>query len=169
MPTTISIPEDLADSLYERKSRGESYADVITELLDKVEAAERAPTDTPAPQVEQVAEPVDDAPEPPEPATLDELIDNVASDVLPGSGSKLDARTEAFRAVVEHLQVEGTATPADFRREVYPDHPAHYTAGEDPSRSWWKNAMYPALAELADQSEEIETADQSGEWRFSGD
>jgi predicted CopG family antitoxin len=33
--TTIRISEDLADELYERKSRGESYEDVIWQLIEK--------------------------------------------------------------------------------------------------------------------------------------
>ena len=32
--TTIRISEDLADELYERKSRGESYEDVIWQLIE---------------------------------------------------------------------------------------------------------------------------------------
>jgi len=32
--TTISVPEELADELYARKARGETYADVIRRLLD---------------------------------------------------------------------------------------------------------------------------------------
>lgn len=32
--TTISVPEDLADKLYVRKDRGESYVDVIHRLLE---------------------------------------------------------------------------------------------------------------------------------------
>lgn len=35
--TTISVPDDLADDLHERKDRGESYADIIREGLDAID------------------------------------------------------------------------------------------------------------------------------------
>jgi predicted CopG family antitoxin len=35
--TTVWLREDLADRLYARKSRGESYGDVIERLLDAAE------------------------------------------------------------------------------------------------------------------------------------
>jgi len=101
-------------------------------------------------------------------ATLSALVDTVGRDVLPGCGTKLDERTDALRAVVKHLQDHGTATPSDFQSDVYPEHPARYTDGKDPAYSWWKNAMLPALSELAEHTDEIEKADQSGEWAYVG-
>lgn len=35
--TTIQVPEELADELHDMKSRGDSYADVIRELIEKSE------------------------------------------------------------------------------------------------------------------------------------
>lgn len=98
--------------------------------------------------------------------TLADLVDDVAEETLPGSGAKLDERKEAFRAVVGYLREHGTVTPAELREDVYPDHDGGYTNGKDPARSWWKNAMYPALAELAKRSDEIGKADQSGSWSY---
>jgi len=37
--TTIQVSDDLADELHERKERGDTYEDVIRELLDRVEGA----------------------------------------------------------------------------------------------------------------------------------
>lgn len=109
--------------------------------------------------------PVDEASE----GDLEALVDDVVDDVLPGSGAKLEARREALHAVVDYLREHGEATPADFRRDVYPDHRARYTEGDDPARSWWKNAMYKGLAELAERTDAIERADTTGAWSFVGD
>lgn len=40
MPTTISVSEELADDLYARKGRGESYEDVIQRLIEKADRCE---------------------------------------------------------------------------------------------------------------------------------
>lgn len=177
--TTISVPEDLADELYERKARGESYADVIRRLIEKAETAETTDT-TAAAGVATSEERPSDKPDvadagqetPQEDAgerDLSALIDAVADDVLPGSGRKLEDRREALHAAVEYLREHGEATPADFRADVYPDYPAHYTDADDPARSWWKNCIYKGLAELADRTDKIERADTSGEWTYWGD
>jgi len=97
------------------------------------------------------------------PDTLAILTVDVGRDELPGSGAKLNERIEALRAVVAYLVERGAATPAEFQDAVFPEHPAQYNT----PRSWWKNAMYPALSELADHADEIANADSSGEWVFS--
>ena len=167
--TTISVPEDLADELYERKGRGETYADVIRRLL---EAEEGSPTPSmddglPAGEAEETrrATPQADEEEPPA-GSLDALVDDVAGEVLPGSGAKLEDRREAFAAVVEYLREHGDATPAELPSEVYPEHHGRYTSGKDPAQSWWKNAMYPALGELAERTDAVEKADEAGTWSY---
>jgi predicted CopG family antitoxin len=40
--TSISVSEELADELYERKRRGDSYEDVIRRLIERADAAEEA-------------------------------------------------------------------------------------------------------------------------------
>lgn len=162
--TTIAVPEDLADELYARKQRGETYADVIRRLLEA--DADETPADDRDTTPTATAEPAA-APEPED--GLDAIVDDVAGEVLPGSGAKLDARREALRAVVEYLRDHGTAEPADFREEVYPDHPARYTTGKDPARSWWKNAMYPGLGAVAERTDRVEKADTTGRWSFVED
>jgi len=179
--TTISIPEDLADELYSRKGRGESYADVIYQLMNAADQGNESAADvdeTPAQHVEESrpAEP-DQTREPSRttdemsegaPADLDTLVDTVAEDALPGSGAKLEARREALRAVVDFLREQGRATPQAFKNDVYPEHTAYYTDGQDPARSWWKNCIYKGLRELAERDERVVKADQSGEWSFRG-
>lgn len=90
-------------------------------------------------------------------------------ETLPGSDQKLNERVTALQAVVAYLREHGAATPTDFQTDVYPDHPARYTSAENPAWSWWKNAMYPALGAVAEQTGEIESANESGEWRYVGD
>jgi len=102
------------------------------------------------------------------PAVAD-VVDEIAEDVLPGSGRKLEDRRGALHAAVEYLQEREEATPADFRSDVYPDYPAHYTDADDPARSWWKNCIYKGLAKVADRTDKIERADTSGEWTYWGD
>lgn len=171
--TTISLPDELADELYRRKDRGESYADVVERLIERADATDAPESGERAPQYDGSADTgvdVTDETHAASDATLRTLVDTVGRDALPGSGAKLDERADALRAVVEYLQDHGTATPADFQNDVYPDHPARYTpdAATNPARSWWKNAMYPGLRALAEHTDEIEKADQSGEWSYVG-
>jgi len=97
-----------------------------------------------------------------------DVVDAVAEDVLPGSGAKLEARREALHAAVEYLREQGEATPKDFRTDVYPEHTGHYTDGDDPARSWWKNCVYKGLRELAERTDLVEKADTTGEWSWRG-
>lgn len=165
--TTISISEDVADRLYARKRRGESYNDVVEDLL---EAAEASAHD----EREGVArEPTPEAGDDDTPAldadadvSVAELVDRVAGDVLPGSGAKLEERTAALAAAVEYLREHGEATPSEFKTDVYPEHTARYTDGEDPARSWWKNCIYKGFDELADRTDAIGRADTSGTWSW---
>jgi hypothetical protein len=98
-----------------------------------------------------------------------DTVDAVAEDVLPGSGGKLEARREALHAAVDYLRERGQATPKDFRTDVYPEHPGHYTDGDDPARSWWKNCIYKGLREFADRTDLVEKADTTGEWTWRGE
>lgn len=177
--TTISVPEDLADELYARKARGESYADVIRRLLataDAVEGGESAPepaVTTPEPRADQSDAPRGtDATAPtdaPESDDIHALVDAIAEDTLPGSGAKLEERRAALLATVEYLAEHGQATPSDFRTEVYPEHTAHYTEGKDPARSWWKNCIYKGLSALAERTDAVEKADETGVWSWRGE
>lgn len=100
---------------------------------------------------------------------LDErLLDDIAADTLPGSGAKLADRREALRAVVDYLREHGTAEPADFKRDVYPEYNGRYTDGENPANSWWKNCIYKGLRELSERTETVEKADTTGEWSYRG-
>jgi hypothetical protein len=165
--TTISVSDELADELYERKGRGESYEDVLWRLLE--EAGSTHSSLEPRGEDQKSTKPEGEA-RPPDHTTqsLNQVIDEVAHDVLPGKGEKFEERKAALHAVVSYLRKNESATPEEFKREVYPDHRAQYTEGEDPARSWWKNAMYKGLRELAERSGEIEKPDHTGEWTYRG-
>ena len=85
---------------------------------------------------------------------------------IQGAGPPLDARQAALAEILRHLREHGDATPAEFKSEVYPEHRGRYTTGEDPPNSWWKNAMYPALGELAERTDAVEKADEAGTWSY---
>jgi predicted CopG family antitoxin len=164
--TTISVPEEIADELYARKARGESYADVIRQLLegetdgtDKT-ASDRRETETSPDPTEASAS---DEPEPE--VTFEVIVETVGADVLPGTGSKLDARKEAFLAAAEYLREHGTIKKATFEDHIYPDHNAEYQT----ARSAWKNCIYPGLRTLSERADAVEAADESGVWRWTGE
>jgi len=182
MPTTISVSEELADELYARKGRGESYENVIQRLIEKADRCEEleeriadsgsSEDGGEAPDIEEKHEVNEGVREDevPEGTNIEALIDDiVAEGVLPGSGEKLEERRDALRAAVEYLHEHRKAEPKDFKRDVYPDHQAEYTEGEDPPNSWWKNCIYKGLRELAERSDEIEKPDQTGEWTHTGE
>jgi hypothetical protein len=141
-----------------------------------VEGDESAPepaVTTPEPRADQSdAPPATDATAPTDALESDDihaLVDAIAEDTLPGSGAKLEERRAALLATVEYLAEQGQATPSDFRTEVYPDHPARYTEGKDPARSWWKNCIYKGLSALAERSDAVEKADETGVWSWRGE
>ena len=163
--TTISVPGELADELYSRKARGESYADVIRRLLEAEDSTDETPSNRREsdPSREPTETPPADEPAPE--VTVDVVIDSVAADVLPGAGSKLEARKKAFFAAVEYLREHGEIKKATFEEHIYSEHPAEYDSG----RSAWKNCIYPGLRTLSERSDAIEKADESGLWRWTGE
>jgi hypothetical protein len=101
-----------------------------------------------------------------ESAQLHTIVDEVAEDVLPGSGAKLDDRHEALTAAVTYLIRHESATRAELSEEVYPVHTGRYTSGKNPAYSWWKNCILPGLSAIAERSDDVEAADHSGVWRY---
>jgi len=94
-----------------------------------------------------------------------EAVDSVD---VPGSGAKADRRREAVGAALEYIRGNGEATPADLRDDVYPDYTGDYTRGDDPAHSWWKNCVYPALRQIAEDDDRLQKADTTGRWSWTG-
>lgn len=91
--TTIQLDDGTADRLYERKARGESYDDIVRQLLGET-CEERATTDVPS---------IDWA----------RVRDDCGFDV---------GELEAAQAVVDYCAQHRGATKARILTDVYPDH-----------------------------------------------
>jgi len=170
--------------LKRRIEKVERDAEVIAEhapdLLADLQAAVSESDESGRESVETASTPQREQPDtsPPEPPAspieagtneLSEIIAEVAEETLPGSGDKQQEREEALRAVVDYLREHGAAEPKDFKNDVYPDHTARYTKGDNPAYSWWTNCMYKGLAEVADRTDVIASADQTGRWTWEGE
>lgn len=97
------------------------------------------------------------------------LEDQISRLDVPGQGEKEARRREAVGAALEYIREHGQATPADLRENVYPDYQAGYTTGKNPPRSWWKNCVYPALRELAENDPRLEKGDARGLWSYQSE
>lgn len=87
-------------------------------------------------------------------------------DSLPGSGDLREERVDAVMAVLEEIAEAGELKASQIRSRVYEEHPAGYTKGQDPPRSWWKNAIGPALSELQER-DVVTLADRhNGVWKL---
>lgn len=169
MATSISVSDEMADWLYEQKGRGDTYEDVIRQLIREARGEDTLPgtdadagTDTATPATANTSRD-STAGQAEADRDLARITDDVVdAGVLPGSGAKLQRRREALHAAVDYLREQGTATPTDFKNDVYPAHEGDYGGGG----SWWKNCIYKGLRAVAEQTAEIEKADYSGEWRY---
>ena len=162
------LEEDL-DALEKHGDLADELRDIICRAEDGQERRE-TPVEEPPDETDTADTPRrEDAHTPRETPPFADAVDAVAEDVLPGSGAKLEARREALHAAVEYLRERGQATPKDFRTDVYPDYTGHYTDGDDPARSWWKNCIYKGLRELAERTDLVEKADTTGEWTWRGE
>lgn len=125
--TTIRVSEELADELYARKTRKESYEDVIWQLIEQAEENDTAPSTSSSEMEDSATD--SDATEPPE--TTD--IDTILAEWDP-QGESRQQRLDAGRAVLEYLKEQGEATKEDIFNTVYPDHKVE-TQSKD---SWWR-------------------------------
>jgi hypothetical protein len=134
--TSIRVTEELADALFDRKRRGETYEDVIWRLIEEAEGRSSG------------HEPRGKAPEdaPPEPSTttaeghaVREEAEHVLRGLgLPGRGDDLDARVEALLAMHDLLRErEGERVEADQLKEVADE----YAHGYADAGSFWSNCV----------------------------
>lgn len=134
--TTISVSDELADELYERKGRGETYEDVIWRLIEEAEGRSSG------------HEPRGKAPEdaPPEPSTttaeghaVREEAEHVLRGLgLPGRGDDLDARVEALLAMHDLLRERGGERVETAELKDVAEQYAHGYADAD---SFWTNCV----------------------------
>jgi hypothetical protein len=160
--TTLRIREELADELYSRKSRGESYEDVIWRLIDPAEGG-KAEADR---DDDREVPHTPDAVETPD-------VDDVRTqlkDVTFPSTKERDTCIAAVVAAREYLREYESASMRDFVTDVMPDHPIGYSVpdlepGERYRGSWWRKVVKPALTALPD----VEAPPSGGsDWRYTG-
>jgi len=134
--TSIRVTEELADELFDKKRRGETYEDVIWRLIEESETASSGH--------EPRGEGLEDAP--PEPsstpteghAVREEAEHALRNLGLPGRGDDLEERIEALLAMHDLLREhEGERVEAGQLKEVAEQY-AHGYADAD---SFWTNCV----------------------------
>lgn len=161
--TTIQVSDELADELHGRKDRGESYEDVIWELIERAEtgSSEKSEEDEPAAVLRE-----EGFEEPSPDDGLEALLDDVD---FPTTKNRAEC-VEAVRATYEYLQANGSATMRELVQEVMPEHPVGYDvpeleAGERYRGAWWRRVVKPSLEALPD----VEKPGAGGsEWTYTG-
>lgn len=89
---------------------------------------------------------------------LQALVDEIE---IPGEGILEERRQENLLDILVYLRNQGEASPADLKERFYRPTGLDYST----PRSWWKNFIYPALAEL----DVVETGGEgSHKWFYVG-
>lgn len=149
--TTIRVSEALADELYKRKGRSNSYEDYIWELLAEVEGVEKR-TDTVGRREEagiNTAIPIPEGPR------------DVLENLLDGSGDILDRRVDETLAMYDHLREEGAADKSDLLGAVDVE-----ATGYKDKNFMWSNMVEGKLGKLP--GVEAPHTNKST-WRYSGE
>lgn len=135
--TTIRVSNELADRLWDMKSRGESYEDVIWGLIEAQggDSEPTAPADTETvtertPDDRGAAVGDDDHDDAPQGDVDAEDID------VPGSGTTAEARREALTDMRDYLREHGTGTKNDLLELVDADRVGYSSAD-----SFWSNCV----------------------------
>lgn len=166
--TSIRVSETLADELYSRKGRGESYEDVIWDLIeraDRADTGEAADAPVPAAEREDIAtssssasrEDDHEAASAPESAPasvdVDQRVRAVVDDVASGwqdSEQRLADRRAAALAVLEHAVETGDAVgKSEAVGGFYAD---HQVDGQN-EETWWRKNVRPVLKAVGDYSQ----------------
>lgn len=139
--TSIQVSEELADELYDRKNRGESYEDVVWRLIDQ--------HDTDAGAVDSETTHVDQhSTTPPAGETVSAVVEQV-SDGWEDTDERMHARRAAAVAVLQHTIDTGNAVgKADAIDEFLPEY-AVEGQGDD---TWWRKNIRPVLSDVGDYS-----------------
>lgn len=157
--TSIQVSEKLADELYSRKNRGESYEDVIWRLIEEADAGRRTKEDIAESDSSDDNTPEEhgrtEARREPEDA-----VEEALADVEFPSTKDREECIEAVRAAYEYLQDHGEATMSEFVTGVMPEHPVGYDADADVEKindpdqrnrsTWWRKVVKPGLEALPD-------------------
>lgn len=161
--TTIQVSDELADELHSRKSRGESYEDVIWNLIeqgDEGESGESASTEASATEVQH------DAREAPESAP--EQTESIGRLESFPQTQDVDDCLRAVHAARDFLKEEGPASMREIVNNVMPEHPLGYDipeleTGERYRGTWWRKIVQPGLKELDD----VEYRENHADYRYT--
>jgi len=107
--TTIQVSEELADELHDRKSRGESYEDVVWRLIE----ASEGPSSPSEPQGKE-AEDTPKTPTTPDSSDKQAVDRQALVDALPGSGDLAEARADEILKMYDQLREHGEAEKDDL-------------------------------------------------------
>jgi hypothetical protein len=157
--TTIQVSDELADELHSRKERGDSYEDVVWQLIEESNGESQRPQQEPSS---------------PDPRTGENdgergIEATLTAVEFPSSRDREDC-VQAVRAAYEYLQREGSGTMRDFVRDVMPEHPVGYDVpdlkpGERYRGAWWRKVVKPGLEALPD----VESPSRgASDWTISG-
>lgn len=159
--TTIRVSEALADELYKRKGRSNSYEDYIWELLAEVEGVEKR-TDTVGRREEagiNTAIPIPEGPR--------DVLDVAAivreyfkTKHSPDPSSRTIHTRAAVADIVAYLRREGPTKPSTIRKAVYESHAEEWSD----ARTMWKSIgqkLYICGIPGVERSGE--------EWAYTGD
>lgn len=171
--TSIQVSDELADELYQRKNRGESYEDVIWRLIEEGGASDDI-AESGVSESEPAPEP-ESRPDPAETRGRQESghsdVERALEDVEFPTTKDRQACIETVLVAHEYLQANGTASMREFVTEVMPDHPLGYDVpdlepGERYRGSWWRKVVKPGLNALPD----VESPPSGGSnWRYTGE
>jgi len=147
--TSIQVSDELADELYRRKGRGESYEDVVWRLIDRADsAADSKPRERPHDGENSVDghEPgtATDEPEPEQQrrekghARVDAAKDRVHELDLPGSGERQQRREAGVLDLYQHLMNHAgeVVTTQELKAEIDADDVDYASVG-----SFWTNCV----------------------------
>jgi len=155
--TTLRVTEKLADELYDRKQRGESYEDVIWRLIEREESASEPPQDTPARRAEPEPEVEQEPRERGESgATLREDTEDALEELnVPGRPQRVeDTRREAIMWGWDYLRENGPMSPTELADAIFTefeDNPdLDYSRSEErhPGYQFWDNCGRSVMREL---------------------
>jgi predicted CopG family antitoxin len=158
--TSIQVSERLADELHSRKGRGDSYEDVIWELIERADSdvgdarARDSIGDSTvtAPREEHAdAEPEDDV--------VDRVVEEAAEN-WDDRNSRLQARKAAARAVLNELRTVGPMSKSEIVEDIQGEYPVE---GQSENTWWRKN-----IAEDGPLNRVAEYDAGTQKWRWVG-
>jgi hypothetical protein len=149
MDTSIRVSDALADELYARKERGESYEDVLWRLLEQAEGGE-------------VSRPDDNTPDDTEPAqSVSEAIADALEAWPAPTKEKREQKREAAQAALEYLAQTGEAQAKHFKQHIEPEHPIE---GQSAS-TWWAESVRAGLDHVRDNTDLVTLDGRTWYWQ----